>query len=467
MIRRTLSEIAEMAGGRLLQGAGEAEVAGVFTDTRTEMTGGLFVPLVGERFDAHEFLEQAVSQGAAAALWQEDHPVPKSPLPLIGVPDTLAALQGLGAAYRAQLDVLVVGVTGSNGKTSTKDMVSAVLAKKFRVIKTRGNMNNHIGLPLMLLSLEAETEVAVLEMGMNHRHEIELLAKLARPDIGVITNVGEAHIEYLGSREGIADAKCELIEQLSGEGLAFLNGDEPLLRERAGITQARISWFGFKDGNDLQALAVENLGLEGSAFGVTGLDGRFRLAVPGQHQIGNALAAIGVGLALGMTEAEVGEGLAEARLTARRFELHEAKLGGTIIDDAYNAGPTSMRAGLQMLADMEANRYKVAVLGGMLELGPESQQMHREVGAYAAGLPIDLLVTVGELGRWIAAGAREAGCAPHRIFEAEEKPHAVAHLEAVLRDHANDGEGGAIVLVKGSLGTKLVEVVRALIQASV
>jgi UDP-N-acetylmuramoyl-tripeptide--D-alanyl-D-alanine ligase len=462
MMKRSVADIADMCGGRLLKGDAATQVTGVSTDTRADMTGRLFVPLVGERFDAHEFHEAAAKQGAVAALWQGDRPAPETTLALIEVEDTLAGLQRLAAAYRRELGLKVVGVTGSNGKTSTKDMLAAVLSQRFRVQKTQGNLNNHIGVPLMLLALEEETDVAVLEMGMNHRYEIELLASLARPDLGVITNIGEAHIEFLGSREGIADAKCELIEALSPEGTAVLFGDEPLLRARAGKTQAKVVYYGLEEGNDIQAVNIENKGMSGSEFSLKGDDGRYTLRVPGQHQVGNALAAVAVGLELGMNREEIRTGLAQAQLTARRLEVKPARLGGTVIDDAYNASPASMRPALQMLSEMPGG-YKVAVLAGMLELGSDSVNMHREIGRYIAGLVIDHLVCIGELARDYAEGAREGGYPAGNIFETIENEVAVAHLEDVLKRHADDPEGGAILLVKASNGMKLVEVVRALI----
>lgn len=462
MISRTLQEIAGMVQGTLLQGDSGRVVAGVSTDTRKDMTGMLFVPLVGERFDAHDFLAQAEGQGAAAAFWQGDHPRPETSLALIEVDDTLLALQRLAAAYRRQLSVRVVGITGSNGKTSTKDMITAVLAESFKVQKTLGNLNNHIGLPLMMLALEEDTDIAVLEMGMNHAGEIELLAKLAAPELGVITNIGEAHIEYLGSRAGIADAKCELIEQLPAGGKAILFGDEPLLRERAYKTQAETIWFGFGADNDLQAVGVENLGVHGSRFSVSGDATRYELPVMGQHQLGNALAAVAVGRAFGMSGEEIRAGLAKSSLTARRLEVKRAKLGGTVIDDAYNASPTSMRAALTMFAEMPGG-FKVAVLGGMLELGPESARMHQEIGAELAGLPLQQLVCVGMLAQDIARGARQNGYPAGQIYEAEDNAAAVTYLEDVLRQHAGDADGGAILLVKASLGMKFVEIVRALV----
>ncbi|PWK11629.1 UDP-N-acetylmuramoyl-tripeptide--D-alanyl-D-alanine ligase [Tumebacillus permanentifrigoris] len=475
MIKRTAEQIARLAGGNLVQGEGALLVHGIATDTRKDMTGRLFVPIVGERFDGHDFIEAAVDQGATAALWQAGTPVPAKAqgLALIEVADTLVGLQRLAAGYRNELQNLrVIGVTGSNGKTSTKDLLASVLSERFKVQQTLGNLNNHIGVPLMLLHLEEGTEVAVLEMGMNHRHEIALLAELAAPLIGVITNIGEAHIEYLGSRGGIADAKCELIEALPPSGKAILFGDEPLLRERAGLTQAPVVWFGFGEGNDIRAVEVENLGIEGSRFQLAGEKGTYTLPVPGLHQLGNALAAVAVGEELGMTREEIKRGLAQAKLTARRFEVHQASFAwlvepiaatspqGTVIDDAYNASPTSMRAALAMLDEMPGG-YKVAALGGMLELGPDSVLMHRETGAYLASLQIAELVCIGDLALDIAVGAREGGFGG-LIHEVVDKPQAIEYLENVLTHHAQDETGGAIVLVKSSLGIGLVDVVRAL-----
>ncbi|MFD2170823.1 UDP-N-acetylmuramoyl-tripeptide--D-alanyl-D-alanine ligase [Tumebacillus lipolyticus] len=462
MISKSVAELTEMVAGSLLQGSPELMASGVATDTRSEMTGKLFIPLVGERFDGHQFLLQAEAQGAVVALWQAGRPHPSTSLALIEVDDTLLALQRLSAAYRRSLDVRVIGITGSNGKTSTKDMIATVLAEAFRVQKTQGNLNNHIGLPLMLLSLEESTEVAVLEMGMNHAGEIELLTQLAAPEFGVITNIGEAHIEYLGSREGIAAAKCELIEGLPASGKAILFGDEPLLRASAGKTKAERIWFGFEDGNDVQAVEVENLGVRGSRFSVFGDETRYELPVMGQHQLGNGLAAVAVGRALGMSGEQIRAGLAKASLTARRLEVKRARLGGTVIDDAYNASPTSMRAALSMFASMTGG-FKVAVLGGMLELGPDSARMHQEIGAFLAEMPFDQLVCVGELAADIALGARQSGFPAERIYHFPEREETVDHLQAVLRQHADDEGDGAILLCKASLGMKFVEIVRALV----
>lgn len=461
MIKRTTTQLAKLAGGRLLQGQADLQVHGVATDTRQSMQGNLFVPIVGERFDGHDFIRQAEEQGAAAALWQADRPRPETGLALIEVEDTLLGLQRLAAGYRQELNLTVIGVTGSNGKTSTKDMITAVLSERFKVQKTLGNLNNHIGLPLMLLALEEDTQAAVLEMGMNHAGEIELLAKLARPQLGVITNIGEAHIEFFGSRSGIADAKCELIEQLPADGKAILLGDELLLRERAGKTAAEIVWFGLQAGNDVQAADVENLGLLGSRFSLEGDATRYTLPVMGQHQLSNALAAVAVGLELGLTREQIRAGLEKVKLTARRLEVKKGRVGGTVIDDSYNASPTSMKAALQMLAEVPGG-LKAAVLGGMLELGEDSARMHQEIGSFAATAGIDRLVCVGELGRDIAQGAREAGFPADRLFVTDDKEQAAVHVEQLLQSGPASGDDATAVLVKASNGIRLDEVVRRL-----
>ncbi|HEU4962547.1 MAG TPA: UDP-N-acetylmuramoyl-tripeptide--D-alanyl-D-alanine ligase [Bacilli bacterium] len=462
MIRRTAGEVATLSGGRLIQGASDQQVVGVATDTRKDMTGNLFVPIVGERFDGHDFIAQAQKQGAVAALWQTGRPRPQTEMALIEVDDTLQGLQRLAQGYREQLNVTVVGVTGSNGKTSTKDMITSVLSERFKVQKTLGNLNNHIGLPLMLLALEEDTEVAVLEMGMNHAGEIERLARFAHPSLGVITNIGEAHIEFLGSRSGIADAKCELIEQLPADGKAILFGDEPLLRERADKTQAEVLWFGLQEGNDVRAVSAENLGLLGSRFSLPGDETVYTLPVMGQHQLTNALAAIAVGLELGLTRKEIRDGLGKVKLTARRLEVKKARVGGMIIDDSYNASPTSMKAALKVLAEVPGD-LRVAVLGGMLELGADTARMHEEIGAFVARTGIERLVCIGELARLIADGAVANGFSQAHLFVTDDKEQASHHVEALLQEATQTGADSATVLVKASLGIGLDVVVKQLI----
>ncbi|GAX91010.1 UDP-N-acetylmuramoyl-tripeptide--D-alanyl-D-alanine ligase [Effusibacillus lacus] len=461
MIRASIQEIVNMAEGELLKGDPALVIHGVSTDSRKQMTGCLFVPLIGERHDAHEFLSQAVDNGAVAALWQKNRPLPEQSvgkLAFIGVDDTLAALQKIAKAYRRTLRTKVVGVTGSNGKTSTKDMIAQVLSERFKVQKTQGNLNNHIGLPLMVLTLEPDTDVAVLEMGMSGRGEIALLADIAAPEIGVITNIGEAHIEFLGSREGIARAKFELIEALSPDGLALLHGDEPLLRALADRIPCLTQWFGFEENNDYRAVDIRSLGLEGTSFRVEGEGLEYRLPVPGVHQVGNALAAVAVGRHLGMSVGEIASGLSKTALSAMRMEVRARPAGGYIVNDAYNASPTSMKAALKMLSDTPGTDFRVAAIGDMLELGDLAAEMHYEVGRKAGHLRIDLLVTLGQHAADIARGAEDAGFAKDRIFMAETKQQAIEYIQHCIAD-----KEFPVILVKASRGMKMEEIAAGLL----
>lgn len=460
MIRTSVDRLLQMVNGELIQGDQSLQIHGVSTDSRADLSGRLFVPIIGERFDAHDFIQQAFENGAAAALWQKNRPLPDglaANLPLIGVEDTLQALQNLAKSYRQTLSATVIGVTGSNGKTSTKDLITSVLSETFRVQKTQGNLNNHIGLPLMVLQLQADTEVAVLEMGMSGFGEIALLADIAAPQIGVITNIGEAHIEYLGSREGIARAKFELIEHLPETGLALLFGDEPLLRSLAGKAPCSVQWFGFGEPNDFRAVNVRALGLEGTSFTVEGSSVEYKIPVPGSHQVGNALAAIAIATRLGMKEEAIASGLSKASLSAMRMEVTARRDGGFIVNDAYNASPTSMQAALTMLANTPDTDCRVAVLGDMLELGDSSAAMHRQIGEYTAKLGIDQLITIGSLAANISFGARAAGMPEAQIVHTDTKAQALTYLHSLLKVKKKP-----VILVKASRGMKLEEIVTGL-----
>jgi UDP-N-acetylmuramoyl-tripeptide--D-alanyl-D-alanine ligase len=349
-------------------------------------------------------------------------------------------------------------VTGSNGKTSTKDMIAAVLQEAFAVQKTEGNLNNHIGVPLTLLNLRKTTEYAVVEMGMSDIGEIRLLAEIAAPQYGVITNIGEAHLEKLGSRERIADAKFELVEALNAGDIAILQGDEPLLRARAIRAKSSIVWFGFTEGNDVRAVDVQVNGLEGSSFRVVGSDTRFHLPVPGSHQVSNALSAIAIGRMAGLSDRQIAKGLADVMLTGMRFEVHPGRFGGQVINDAYNASPTSMRAALRTLSDSADGDLKVAVLGDMLELGPDAPRLHREIGRFAAELHIDRLVAIGSYAEEMRAGALAGGMAADHIRVFDSADGVIAELERWLAPAVHP-----VVLVKASRGMKLEGVAKALI----
>ncbi|GIM47449.1 UDP-N-acetylmuramoyl-tripeptide--D-alanyl-D-alanine ligase [Collibacillus ludicampi] len=461
MIQISIPECIRMVNGMKLIGPDGGMIRGVSIDSRKEQKGRLFVPLKGERFDAHEFVPQAIENGATAVLWQLDRPLPdgvRKDVTYIGVDDTLIALQQLAKAYRQMLSVTIIGVTGSNGKTSTKDMIAAVLKENHTVQKTEGNLNNHIGVPLTLLQLEKTTQYAVVEMGMSDIGEIRLLAEIAAPQMGVITNIGEAHLEQLGSRERIAQAKFELIECLTAKDTAILQGDEPLLRSLATHSEASVIWFGFTDGNDVRATDVQANGLKGSMFRVKGTDMRFRLPVPGRHQVSNALSAIAIGRLIGLSDEQIATGLANVTLTGMRFEVQPGRFGGQVINDAYNASPTSMRAALHTLAGITEADLKVAVLGDMLELGPDAARLHWEVGRLAGELGIDRLLIIGNHAADMRDGALAGGMTSESILARDSAADVIPILEEWLKEADHP-----VVLVKASRGMKLETVARALI----
>ncbi|XEC96867.1 UDP-N-acetylmuramoyl-tripeptide--D-alanyl-D-alanine ligase [Paenibacillus tarimensis] len=475
MIKTTIGELARMCGGVLSSGeptAADRRIAGVSTDSRKLHADQLFIPLIGKRFDGHEYAAVARVNGAAAALWQADRPVPDAlrDWPLIIVDDTLAALQRLAAAYRQQLPVRIVGITGSNGKTTTKDMVAAVLATVFRVHKTAGNLNNHIGLPLTLLEMDETTEAAVLEMGMSGFGEIELLSTIAKPDAAVITNIGDAHLLQLGSREGIAKAKLEIAAGLKPEGLFVYNGDEPLLRDALTAPDMSGSFrkqsFGAGECNDWQVtiVAMDAAGTEfglrsaGQSNGSEPETMNYRIPVPGGHNVYNAAAAIAVAADLGVPADRIRQGLAGLKLSAMRLESIRAYNGATVLNDAFNANPTAMRAAVDTVAAMTGYRRKWLVLGDMLELGPEETRLHREIGAYINPEKAGGLLTYGTLGRSIAEGA--AANFPEAsglVLHFEDK----TELTAWLRDRLHPDD---LVLVKGSRGMQMEKIVHELEQ---
>lgn len=354
------------------------EITGVSINTRTLNPGDLFVPFRGEKVNGHKYVQQAFEAGASAALWQRDEPNPPKDLPLLIVDDPKTALQEMASAYRDELSAVVIGITGSNGKTSTKDLVASILKPYFKVQKTQGNYNNEIGLPLTILSLDENTKYAVLEMGMSGFGEIEFLSELARPDYAIITNIGEAHMQDLGSREGIAKAKFEITAGLENHGKLFYDGDEPLLVPFVENFPQAVS-FGFGPNNELAVTdikATEN----GSNFLVSGIiNASFTIPVLGEHQVKNALAAILVALEAGLSEEDIRKSLKGAALTDMRMQIIPAENGATFINDAYNAAPSSMKAALTFVRETTMKEDKWVVLGDMLELGDNEQEYHEEI----------------------------------------------------------------------------------------
>ena len=390
----TAREICAAVGGTLLQDSG-APVTGVTTDSRAVQPGQLFIPLVGERFDGHAYISKALEGGAAGCLTARE---PETLLPgklYIQVADTRLALKALASWYRDKFDLPVVQVTGSNGKTTTKEMIASVLSQRYNTLRTEGNFNNDIGAPLTLLRLMPEHQAAVIETGMNHFGEIRYLGEMVRPDIAVITNVGDAHIENLGNtRQGILRAKCEIFENLTPEGVAVLNGDDELLNT-VTLPQT-ILRCGVGDGCDVRVTDIDDRGLEGVACTVTIEGEHYRLttSAPGRYMIYPMAMAAAIGRRLGLTGEEIAAGVAAYTTVGSRMHLIRLPGERLVIDDCYNANPQSMAEGLRMLAASPA-QHRVAVLGDMGELGQLTAQAHRDMGALTRRLGLTA-VAVGE-----------------------------------------------------------------------
>lgn len=435
----------------------ETVVKGVCFDTRKIQPGNLFVPLIGQR-DGHDYVLEALAKGAAAALWQIGRPKPEEGLPLIEVEDTLEALQKLAHAYRNELPVRIVGITGSNGKTTTKDLLASLLGTTYNVHKTAGNLNNHIGLPMTLLEMDERTEMAVLEMGMSGRGEIELLSRIAEPEAAIVTNIGESHLLQLGSREEIARAKTEILSGLKPDGFFVYNGDEPLIERVMPEMPQPVSMlryrFGASDSNDIYPVGVMQDG-DGTHF-QTNLPGARSLFVPllGLHNVVNALAAIAVAKFMGVSDDEIEQGLKGVELTSMRIEPVKLKSGVLVLNDAYNASPTSMQAGLALLTDLKGFSRKFAILGDMLELGSREEEFHREIGRAIEPENVDGVFTYGRLARYVAEEAAKR-LGEDKVQAFDDKSELIRKLRGLLKE-------GDAVFVKGSRGMRLEEVVAAL-----
>jgi UDP-N-acetylmuramoyl-tripeptide--D-alanyl-D-alanine ligase len=436
-----IDQVAQFAGAVRQNGSEKIRVSSLSTDSRTTRPGDLFVALHGDNFDGHQFVDQALQRGAIGAIVETKFSGKVAPeFCLLRVTDTLAAYQQLAARYRQSLGLKVVAITGSNGKTSTKDFTASVLARRYRVTKTEGNFNNHVGLPRTILEAGARDEIGVWEIGMNHPGEIAPLAAIARPDVAIITNIGVAHIEFMGSREAIAQEKGDLAASLGPEGILILHSADEFAQTIAGRTQGRVIFAGI-DGGEVQARDIAQTP-GGAEFEL--LEGAHRchgvLPVPGLHMVQNALLAVAAGRAFGLSLEECAAGLAAAPLTRARLQIKTIR-GVQFIDDSYNANPDSAKAALRTLVELETGGRRIAVLGQMLELGAESRRGHREVGETAASLGIDHLIALGKDSAEIAAGAKAAGLTNSSMVE-------TAGLAAARL--AEIAQPGDLVLVKGS-----------------
>lgn len=433
------------------EGNANESIEVITTDSRSEVTNGLFVPLKGDRFDGHQFIEGVYQNGVIATLTMEDEVV-DSRLWTIKVKDTRMALLDLGRYYRNLFTLPVVGITGSVGKTSTKEMIAAVLSGKWCVHKTEGNFNNEIGLPLTLFKMNKSHEAAVIEMGMNHFDEIHRLSLTAMPEVAVITNVGTSHIENLGSREGILKAKLEILDGLKPEGLLVVNGDNDLLSQMGPVPFKKVT-YGLEQKNDYYAEAISNEG-EYTTARITTPQYTFNIRIKalGEHMVYNTLAAIAVAQHLGLNEEEIQKGLKSYTPAKMRMHIETYENQITVIDDTYNASPDSMEAALKVLRDYGAKGRKIAVLGDMFEMGEFAPELHKKVGAFAAEIGIDGIYAVGSLAQYIFSGAKEQGGTPVFYYSTKE-----AFMEAMKIEL----QTGDTVLFKASRGMHFEEMLEA------
>ncbi|MGY0412786.1 UDP-N-acetylmuramoyl-tripeptide--D-alanyl-D-alanine ligase [Staphylococcus sp. mip270_02] len=451
MIEVTLEQIQEWIPCEIDNEYMDQGIQGVSIDSRDIKSQNLFIPFKGEHVDGHQYVAQALRDGAGASFYQKDTLLDENVEgPIIWVEDTLTALQQLAKAYLEFVNPQVIAVTGSNGKTTTKDMIESLLKPQFKVKKTQGNYNNEIGMPLTILELDIDTEISILEMGMSGFHEIEFLSNLAEPDIAVITNIGESHMQDLGSREGIAKAKAEITLGLKPGGLFIYDGDEPLLKPYINqLSNIDLISIGKHSTNSLVS-QIESINNDGISFTVNEEE-RFELPILGEHNMKNATIAIAVGKRMNLSYDTIFNNLREVQLTGMRMQQYHTSDNSLVINDAYNASPTSMKAAIDTLAVM--NGRKILVLGDVLELGPNSRIMHEQVGEYLNGKDIDTLFTFGEESQYISnVGNQYVNHMEH--FENKQK------LIETIKTYVQPEDK---VLVKGSRGMKLEEVVESLI----
>lgn len=449
-------EVCELVEGRLVSGEGAARLQGVATDSRDLASGSLFFALSGERFDGHDFCASALDAGAGGVVVSRGVSVPPGTV-VIRVDDPLLALGRLAKAYRQRFDLPVIGITGSVGKSTTKAWIATILRGLRRIVASRESYNNEIGLPLTLLELSADTEVAVLEMAMRGRGQIAYLCELAWPQIGVITNLGVSHLELLGSVEGIAAAKAELFESLPPDGIAIADAESEHFAALTAKANCRVVGFGTSDSAEVRAESVQSStpGQSELRLCFGGQQRQVCLPVPGTHNVRNALAAAAACLSVGLTLAEVVAGLAQVTPPKMRLELIETERGVLVLSDCYNSAPDSARAALEVARDRPVGGRRIAVLGDMKELGPESPRFHRDLGKLVPGAGFAELFAVGDYAESLATGALEAGLPA----DAATVSSSTDGLIELVLDAAAPGD---LVLVKGSRAMELETVVEAL-----
>lgn len=448
----TLNNIAASCGGIYIgpSNLAEKEVSSITSDSRTVEEGSLFVAIKGERVDGHKFIPQVMEQGALAAISEQEL---SSDIPHILVTSSLEAVKAIAEYYLSGLHIPVISITGSVGKTSTKEMIASVLAQKYNTLKTLGNFNNELGLPLTIFRLRDEHEIAVLEMGISDFGEMTRLARIARPDTSVITNIGQCHLENLIDRDGVLKAKTEVFDYMQPKGTAILNGDDDKLRTIKEVNGKAPVFFGLDGHSDYFADQIESCGLKGTKCRIHTPSDMFEvlIPIPGRHMVYNALAGTAVGISYGLGTEEIKNGIESLQTLSGRFHIIETK-DYTIIDDCYNANPVSMKASLGVL--QEGLGRKIAILGDMGELGEKEADLHREVGEYAGTLNIDGCICVGPLCKYMAEGIRTVNPGMN-VLHLETLDALLMQLSALVRS-------GDTILIKASHFMKFEQIVKKL-----
>lgn len=459
MIPLLLKEIIEAASSTLDGKNHPQAVSGISTDTRTIRKGELFIPLKGENFNGHKFIGEAFQLGASLVISQEEIPSELRDEPFLKVSDTLKAFHDIARFYRKKFKVKVLGITGSNGKTTTKDIAAEILSRQYKVLKNEENFNNEIGLPRTLLDLDETHRLAVLEMAMRGMGEIKELAGIALPDAGLITNIGEAHMERLGTRENILQAKAELLEELGSFGVSILNADDECFDELRKKAPSKVISFGYRNNADVKLMDFKNLSLDGFEAKVNygGKKILLKFPVPGMHNLYNALAAMAAGLCFEIKADSIKDALAGFKPAKKRMEKLFAPGGIIIINDSYNANPTAVKQVLASLRDMKIEGKKIVVLGDMLELGEMEKVAHLEVGREVAVVSPDYFFTVGELAGISAENSVLSGMQRERV-------RTFSSNKEIAEEIKNLASRGDVVLIKGSRKMKMEEITHYLME---
>ncbi|HDR4480346.1 TPA: UDP-N-acetylmuramoyl-tripeptide--D-alanyl-D-alanine ligase [Bacillus cereus] len=451
MIQLQLNKLEEIVNGEGLQESFHyIEMQGVCIDSKKITKGNLFVPIIRVK-DGHDYVKEAMEKGAAASLWKKSYGDPPKGIPIIFVDDTLLVLQKIARYYRKTSNVKVIGITGSNGKTMVKDIISTILSTTYRVHKTKGNLNSQIGLPLTILEMKQDTEFLILEMGMSETGQIRNLAQIAQPDVAIITMIGQSHLETLGSREEIAKAKFEIVDGLNDGGLFLYNGDEPLLSQNINMLGIESKSFGGKYTNDLFPTNVQ-LDEYGVHFKLNHSKIQYDVPLHGKHNIFNTIVGIAVGQFYKVPIEKIQEALQQINITQMRFQFLTAKTGFTIINDAWNASPSSMKAAIETLQKLNAYKKKIIVIGDMLELGKKAETYHREIGEMLNEESIQYVFTYGELAKIVAEEARKN----YHTGKIKSFDNKAKIAEEVLKVITKKD----VVLLKGSRGMALEEIVQ-------